>query len=135
MLSINQTMTIKQLTKILSDEFGMEVPTKATKAEIIDLLEENGAVLSGEVANVSINKNRMYKINILKEKGNKGAVTGCVNGKGFALPRGKDIEIKESIYKILTEGAQQIIGEPMEGGGLDTYSRPAYPVTTLSRPE
>lgn len=141
MQSVHSGMTKRVLADVLSTQFGIEPPVNTTKQAILDLLAEAGCLVTPDpseetksnenMSNDEVKKEPRYVVNIFKQKGEKGAVTGCINGKAFALPRGKDIEISKAIYEVLTKGAIKLVGDPIDGGGVEIYKQQSYPLTLV----
>jgi hypothetical protein len=141
MQSANSGMTNRVLTDILTKEYGLEAPANSNKQAILDLLKEAGCPVTPDETSAPSNENDTdasdkkkeprYVVNIFKQKGEKGDVLGSLNGKAFVLPRGKNIEISQGIYEILTKGAIRMVGEPLRDGGIEMYEQAAYPLTLV----
>ncbi len=133
MIQANSSMKKRELTDLLATEYGVEAPAGSNKATVLDLLAAEGCAIvdaEAEDTGTASTKPKRYVINLFKEKGEKGDVTGCVNGKAYVLPRGKNIEVSEAIYTTL-KNAVKLEGEPIEEGGVEMFERQAYPFSLV----
>ena len=122
---MTEDMTKNELVNLIKEEFGMEVPARRTKEEILGLLVElrGEAPGSTEATDESTPADDRAEIMLPKSKKNKQPLYVGVNGKGYTIPRGVKVKIPRSVLGVL-ENAVETVFDPET---MESREVPAHP--------
>jgi hypothetical protein len=109
-MSISKGSSVKDIAQYLQEKLGVKAPSGATKAELLQLVLDNGGEVSGESAPVSDEQagadiealcKTKVRIKVYEKAGADSQLTVGINGEFTTIQRGVEVTVPYPIYSLL----------------------------------